>query len=362
MENPPREAISDSSIELILRSVLKKRFPSDGERQRLVKRTDRYNFCCPYCGDSTVAHKKRGNFYPTTLHYVCYNGGCDKHADLLKLAKDFKCGELLSPEEQTAMKLSIMNSKENMAAERVRRSELSLEALVNVNFASILPKRQDIMKRLSLSEVHPRSFMGIYLSKRFQNIDERFAWDQFKKRLYIFNMDKSGEHVFALQTRQLDSAGSKYLTYNLSGMLTKLMGIEDEALIEKARDMDHVSTVFGILKINFNSTVTLFEGPLDSFLFPNSVGMCSIKNDWPFDTENYRLFQDNDEAGRKKALELIDKGHPVFLWRKYLEEKGLQDKRIKDYNDLVIHAKINNIQLVDIEQYFSTHRYDGIYL
>lgn len=363
LNNPGNSVeIQGSTIELILKSVLQKRFPGDHERQRVVRRVDRYNICCPFCGDSTQAQKKRGNLYPSTLKYVCYNGGCEKHTDIVWMAEYFKIDGVLSDEEKTSAKIQLQATRETMMQERMRRADLSLEALTNTDFKSILVSRAQFMKDIGLSEIHPKSSMGVYLEKRFQKIDERFAWDQRRKRLFIFNMDRKREWIFAFQTRQFDDGPAKYLTYNLTGMLTKFMGVTDEERLKKAKDLDHVSTVFNIFDINFNETVTMFEGPLDSFLFRNAVGMCSIKNGWPFDTDNYRLFQDNDEAGRKKALELLADGKSVFLWKKLIDDYDLHGKRIKDYNDLVIHQMLNNLKIDNIDGYFSTHRYDGIYL
>jgi len=351
-----------STIELVVKSVLQKRFPGDPERQRVVKRVDRFNFCCPFCGDSTQAHKKRGNLYPTTLRFVCYNGGCEKHSDVIRMAEFFNIEGVISDQEKTSARIQINTARETMMTERIRRSDLSLEAITNTDFASILVKRADLMKEANLQDVHPRSHTGIYLEKRFQTIDKRFAWDQRKKRLFIFNLDRTGEWIFGFQTRQFDNGPAKYLTYNLTGMLTKFMGVTDEERLAKAKDLDHVSTIFGIFDINFNETVTLFEGPLDSFLFRNSTGMCSIKNDWPFDTDNYRWFQDNDEAGRKKALNLLGDGKSVFLWKKLIDDYELHGTRIKDYNDLVIYQKTHGVSIPNIDGYFSTHKYDGIYL
>ncbi len=175
-------------------------------------------------------------------------------------------------------------------------------------------------------------------------------------------MDISEEYVFSLQTRQFDNVNAKYLTYNLSGIWVKLLNCKDEEFLTEIRELDQISTLFGVLTINFNNMVTLFEGPMDAFLFPNSVGMCSINNNWPFDIDNYRWFQDNDEAGKKKALEALGEGRSVFLWRKFIDDNELHGKRLKDYNDIVIYEKINNVQFGSLEKYFSTHRYDGINL
>ncbi len=140
------------------------------------------------------------------------------------------------------------------------------------------------------------------------------------------------------------------------------MGNKDEEFLNKTRELDHISTVFNVLTLNFNDIITLFEGPLDSFLFRNSCGMCSVNNDWPFDVDNIRWFQDNDEAGKKKALEVLASGKSVFMWKKFIDDFELHGKKIKDYNDIMIYQRANNVDFGDIEKYFSTHKYDGIYL
>jgi hypothetical protein len=349
-----------------LKEILKQRFPGDSERQRIVSRLNgqRLNFCCPYCGDShETARKKRGNFYTNWLYFKCYNGGCEQYVDLLKMIQDFKVSDTMTDEDRTAAKLRIASSREQARQERILRHELSLDALTNTDFHNVLVPRKDLMKALGLMEIHPKSPMGIYLFKRSQLADKRFAWDTRRKRLFILNLDPTHEWVFSLQTRQFEeNTNNKYLTYNLSGIWVKMMGNKDEEFLDKIRSLDHISTVFNVLTINFNDTITLFEGPLDSFLFRNSCGMCSVNNDWPFDVDNVRWFQDNDDAGRKKALEVLASGKSVFMWKKFIDDFELHGKKIKDYNDVIIYQRANKVDFGDIEKYFSTHKYDGIYL
>ena len=361
----PQTTISLEKITSILKEILTKRFPNDYERQRIIPRLNgtRLNFCCPYCGDSHIdSHKKRGNFYSRWLYYKCYNGGCEQYVDFEKLMKDFHIKNALSEEETQHVKNLIAYSKELSKNDQIRRYELSLDKISNVDFTKILVPRNTLIERLGLMEIHPKSPMGIYLNKRKQIIDKKFAWDPRRKNLYIFNLDSSKEWIFSLQTRQFDNDNSKYLTYNLSGIWSKLLKVSDVDHLAKTSEYDHISTIFGILTINFNEMITLFEGPMDSFLFNNSCGMCSINNDWPFDMNNYRWFQDNDDAGRKKALHVIKNGISIFMWKKFIEDFELFGKKIKDLNDIVIYEAANNLRFGDLTKYFSQHRYDGIYL
>jgi hypothetical protein len=81
-------------------------------------------------------------------------------------------------------------------------------------------------------------------------------------------------------------ATNKYFTYKLSGIYKNLFRINTPDIIEKAEQLDPISTVFGFSYVNLDDEVTIFEGPLDSFLFHNSVGLCSVNNQFPFDISN----------------------------------------------------------------------------
>lgn len=61
---------------------------------------DRWNFRCPICGDSKKSkHKARGNYYPKTNSYHCFNEGCTasglwivakfQNIDITEVKKDF---------------------------------------------------------------------------------------------------------------------------------------------------------------------------------------------------------------------------------------------------------------------------------
>ena len=51
-------------VQNLIDEILKERFPSDAEKQQPFPREERYNFACPYCGDSAKdSRKKRANIY-----------------------------------------------------------------------------------------------------------------------------------------------------------------------------------------------------------------------------------------------------------------------------------------------------------
>jgi len=120
------------------------------------------------------------------------------------------------------------------------------------------------------------------------------------------------------------------------------------------------------MNLNLNRIITIFEGPLDSFLFPNSVGVCSAKNDFPFELDDIRYFYDNDKTGKEWAMRRLNEGYSVFLWKKYLEENELYEyaSKIKDLNDLLIMIRRYKLKVKPFSEFFSDteHRYDLIWV
>lgn len=107
--------------------------------------------------------------------------------------------------------------------------------------------------------------------------------------------------------------------------------------------MNKLSTIFGILKVNFEEKLTLFEGPIDAKFMKNSMGLASVGRDKQafLELPYKRFFLDNDKAGKRVAIELLRKGHEVFLWRKFIKDFQIdkylidEDDKDKDLNDIM---------------------------
>jgi len=354
--------MSPERIEQLLKYVLIERFPGDIERQTIIKRGNRLSCCCPYCGDSNDAKKKRGNMYTNWLSFKCYNGGCEKYTDLEWMLKNFEQLHRLSDDELTSLKLSIQEHKNNHDFEKHQNYEANLHMMVDAEWDKLLVRRENIMKNMQLWDINKDSPQGVYLTKRMQKVDAKFAWDNYRKRLFIFNLDKTGEWVFGLQTKQMDDPTAKYKTYTIEKVHEYFMKEKSPGLLEYAARYNHLSTLFGILRINVLHVVTIFEGPMDHFLYPNSVATCGIGHDMPLDIKR-RWFQDNDKAGVKHALTNIDAGESVFMWKKMFDENPhLYGTKRKDYNDIYINGVLKGKPPGTLDAYFSEHIHDGIYL
>jgi len=72
---------------------------------------------------------------------------------------------------------------------------------------------------------------------------------------------------------------------------------------------------------------------------------------------------DNDDTGRKKMIEKLKKGRPVFMWSKFLEDFNLDKYNIKDLNDLIkVCFEIKSDAWKQIENYFTSSDFDLWYV
>lgn len=358
INSTPTEQISVDKIKKFTELVLSKRFPGNTSRQRVKNYPERLNFACPYCGDSTKDNnKKRGNLYVQSMWFRCYN--CDKRVDALNFFKDNDVD--ISDADALIIKVQLMDAEQNRHINKAERADLSIALLGNSDFSKILVTRDEIIEALHLWEIKPNSPQGIYLQKRRQTLDEKFAWDNKGRRLFIFNTDLSGQYVFGVQTRDFtEKSTNKYLTYGIKRIRTDWLKqtLTEEELI-KLEEINHLSTIFGILKVDFNRTVTIFEGPMDSFLMDNACATCSTNTEWPFDVGQRQYFQDNDEAGAKLAFKRLVLGDAVFLWRKFIKDNCLRSNKIKDLNDLRILEFVTD-KKYNLLNYFSSEKHDLI--
>lgn len=342
-------------IEGILQKILEKEFAGNPNKQIIYKAGNRFNFSCPYCGDSNDSRKKRGNFYADTLAYKCYNGGCGIFKDSISFLKDFGFYNKLSEQDKTDIKLIL---DETRSKRRTVYGKVDIGLFFETDINTILIDRDHFMKSLKLQEIKDSKILK-YILKRGQKADSRFAWDPRHEKLYLFNLTPD-DKIIGLQVRNMNSTygSTKYLTYKLSGIYEKILKVEDPQIIEQAKIVDPISHVFGIGFLDFGSEVTVFEGPMDSWLWYNSTGLCSVENRFPFEFENIRFWYDWDKAGNDKSVELLSKGFKVFNWGKFLEENGITKNRKWDLNDLVIHLRTTGKKVKRFDNYFTNDALD----
>ena len=344
----PEEFIVKAQSEIS--EILRKRFPTDGLKQEVVPKHDRLNFACPYCGDSaTDSWKKRANVYQHGFNYHCFN--CGEHTTYEKFLKDFD--KDVDPKDIPFLK----DQHKKYATANTKIGSLDPYLFLELNHVEKWAvDRLDLIKRMGYTEARGTK-IEMYLKKRLQMDMNRFAWNQKAQKLLIFNLTSDGKKVLGFQIRNF-VAKPKYLTFKLERIYNEIFEKEtpEDETFEYANS---VSILFGIMNIDINKPITGFEGPLDAFLFNNSVAVCSAKNDWPFDIP-IRWLYDYDSPGKTEALKRIKNNESVFLWKKFIQDSqcGINTTKKIDLTDIMVYSIRKKIMLPNFSEYFSKSKYD----
>ena len=159
--------------------------------------------------------------------------------------------------------------------------------------------------------------------------------------------------------------GIKFLkNYDLSKLYSE-MGRPLELEPTLLANMNKASTLFGIMQINFQRPVTLFEGPLDAKFMHNSIALATAgRSTNEFDEmATVRYMFDNDKTGRVKMIEKLKKGRSVFMWTKFLSDNKLDKYNIKDLNDLMLKCfELKSSAHKQLNNYFTSNQLDLWYL
>lgn len=335
-------------IETILRSNFQ------GQKSELRLQRDRLNFACPYCGDSTDQHKKRANIYWKNLMYHCYNGGCQKHTNVVQFLKDFN--QSISNRDDLTQFLDTIRES--------RITQTAKEYLQHSTFANLTKfgiPINEIKEKLNLLSPSQNKRIESYLKARFMHSKmHNFLWDPKEEQLYIFNFASDHKIVIGWQIRNFRKGKEKYISYTIEKInrliLDRAIDLPDEEIIK----MNTLSLYFGIMLADFEKPVTIFEGPIDSMLLSNSIAISgSDKPTEMFDEiPTVRYLFDNDVAGRKVMEKKLKRKKSVFMWHKLLKDYRINNK-IKDFNELIEFCwKNKNEAVKHTNKYFTNNPLD----
>jgi hypothetical protein len=359
-------------IKDIVQKVLNKEF-SNSQKRKVNDYTDRFNFACPYCGDSHKnQHAKRGNLYLNRLIFICFN--CDKKTTLDKFCKDFN--EQIDPDKKLEM-IEHLNSVMTYSDYEGDFVDAKFEDLIDLSelervFSQDLTPISDfkpiqvnggVYKYLIGRGIPAEFHKNIYQAKYWKNEDES-EW-------IIVMLNRRDTKVLGLQIRNLKEGKRRmFKIYNYENLLewTSIgKDVEEELDINQLVIYNKLSYYFNILNVDFGDTITVFEGYLDSLFFPNSIGLVGVNTDYRFLEANdlqIQYFFDNDEAGYKKSEEKLKNGWPVFLWKKLFEsivdKKNSSDpyallhrvSKVKDINKLATLVE-NPYKKLELPMFFS---------
>ena len=297
-----------------------------------VKSTNPYlaNSRCPVCGDSKKnLYKKRAYFFQqkNKILMKCHNCGCTRSVSgLLKeldptLKREYDL-ELFAemranaPIEAKPIKHEYLNPGDpNAPLKKVKKiSQLPVGH----------PARDYVLKR----GIPPQQHFRLYYVPKFCAWTNTMIPDKFdlekgdEPRLVMPFFDADGK-MFGYQGRSFDpNSKVRYYSIMIRGDHTK---------------------VFGLDQVDFNKTVYMVEGPIDSMFLPNCLAMAGadVNQDW-LDTEKTVVIFDNEPRNKdivKRIQKTIDQGYTVCIWPDDVVEK--------DINDMILSGMTTN-KLLDL--------------
>jgi len=313
-------------IKSLVQSVINKEF-SNQHKRRIDEYADRLNMACPYCGDSSKSvYKKRGNLYFNKLFYICFN--CDKKTSIDRFAKDFN--EVIDPQKNLEI-IEYLDSVVDYSDYDTDLVDFKLDDLFDIKDLEELFNVKDTTAIFDFKPIDEKSGVFKYLIGR--GIPKQLHKDIYQAKYskgdegfehVIIFLNRRGDKVIGLQVRNLKEGRRRFFViYNWESIYKWFNGDDVELDLQKSVIYNKLSYFFNILNVNFEDTITVFEGFLDSLFYPNSIGIVGVNTDLRF-LENNNLdlqyFFDNDIAGYNKSEEKLLNGGKVFLWRKLFED------------------------------------------
>lgn len=365
-------------IQSIIQNILNKEFSSSIFRKMNIYE-DRINIRCPYCKEGRSQHKKRGNIYFNKLLFICFR--CDKKTSFDKMARDFN--EVIDPQKKLEI-IEYLDSVVDYSDYDTDFADFKLDDLIDMkdleevfNVKKTTPifdfkpidVKSGVFKYLIGRGIPKHLHKDIYQAK-YSKGDEGF------EHVIIF-LNRRGDKVLGLQVRNLKEGRRRFFViYNWESIYRWFHGDDVEIDIQKSVIYNKLSYFFNILNVDFENTITIFEGFLDSLFYPNSVGIVGVNTDLRF-LENNNLdlqyFFDNDIAGYSKSEEKLLEGGKIFLWKKLFED--IVSKKKSDDPHKLLHRiskvkdlnKLNELvpesfKKLGLSNFFSEDLYDLKYL
>jgi transcription elongation factor Elf1 len=279
-----------------------------------------YRFRCPICNDSESSKSKtRGYIYSKQgkMLFFCHNCGASmsvgnfiKKIDL-NLYNEMQLEKLQS--SRTPQQIEYENFVEKMKKPVFLRSG-PLKGLKKVSQLSPNhPVKKFVDARKIPNPYHAKLFACPnfieYVNGLIPNKFDKDALVHDEARLLIPFFDKD-KNMHAFQGRSLGKSKTKYITIVLD---------------------DSKPKVYGLDTVDFNKTVYVFEGPIDSMFVPNSIAVAGgemVSALRGFDKKNLVLVYDNEPRStetKKKLDKTILNGYNVCVWPENLEHKDVND-------------------------------------
>ena len=299
-----------------------------------------FNFRCPLCGDSET-HKKKSRGYifekkgKSLFH--CHNCTATMGVPNFIKSLDQNLYNEMQLEKLKDVKSPEQTDLESFVEKMKKPVFLKSGPLKGLKKVSQLSPDHRVKKLVDARKI-PTPYHAKLFScpnfKRFTNelvpnkFDEK-SLERDETRLLIPFFDKD-KNVHAYQGRALGQSAVKYITIVLDETVPK---------------------VYGLDTVNFNQTVCVMEGPIDSMFVPNSIAtaggdLVSALSPLAASKSSMVIVYDNEPRSRdtiKKLDKAIMQGYNVCIWPENLEHKDINDMVLAGLSpDFIRHIIMSN--------------------
>jgi len=276
-------------------------------------KSDLYNFRCPICGDSQKnKNKTRGYLYPVknNTNFKCHNCGAS-----LSFNNFLKELDPVLHKQYTLEKFKEGHTGKNFVVEEPK-----------LEFAKPVFKKSINLPKASSDPVAKEYLINRKIDPdKFYYADKFMEWTNTQKQTFdtitrdesriVIPMYDERKNLIGFQGRALGKSFTKYITVML----------DEEA-----------PKVYGLDKVDKNSSVYITEGPFDSTFIRNSIAMCGADADissWGIRDPVW--VYDNEPRNREitnRISKTIDVGSSVVIWPNNIEQKDINDMVLSGLN------------------------------
>jgi hypothetical protein len=299
------------------------------------KKTDLFNFRCPFCGDSQKNKSKaRGFIYRKKNDYffTCHNCG-EGHTFYnflnfieptlvkeyqLERYKDGQTGNHNYPKPETMVNIP-------KPVFKVRINLESISELPNGHIAKEYVKNRMIPES-RWSELYFTPDYAEFVAS--YGIDKSLNKDDPRLVIPFYDKDKN---LFAFQGRALGESKIKYITVKIDDSAKKLYGLD---------------------KVDLSRKVYVVEGPIDSMFLDNCLATADASLAFASEiTKNIVLVNDNEPRNKDIIRQMTDNikhGYSIVIWPDTMEQK--------DINDMILSGLTKD----EIMNIIDEHTYSGL--
>lgn len=298
-----------------------------------VKKNSPYlsNFSCEICGDSQI-NKRKARAYigekKNSLFYYCHNCNVSFSFESYLYHQDsnlFKQYSFEKYKETEAQKPVFLEDKPIQFIDTAPKTVLSdLEKLSDLNWTH--PAKKYVVKRQIPLSYHFKLRYSPHFTKFVNSlISNKLNENNKEGRLIIPFFDENGL-CFGFQGRNFsDNKTLRYITI----MLT-----------------DKKPKIFGLDTVDWNKTVYVTEGPIDSMFIDNAIAICGSEASVEYlKGKNVVFVYDNEKRNKsiiKNMEKAIDCGHRISIFPENIKEKDINDMIMSGKSSLDIKKIIDD--------------------